>query len=67
MGETWDRFTTSVQIDANKPLTQKQWENIHRKFAQAIEEVIAESPKLTDQIGHVHLGSEWDDGIEICP
>jgi len=62
-----DRFTTSVCFTGNKPLTRKQWDKIHEAVTEAIENTIAESPKLTEQIGHVHLGSPWDNGREICP
>lgn len=66
MKETWDRFTTSVQVTANATMTREQWEDIHQTIADAIENCILESPRLTDLIGHVHLGSPWDYGIEIC-
>lgn len=62
-----DRLTISVCVTANKPLTQKQWQDIQRQVAESVENTIAESEDLTDKIGHVHLGSPWDNGIEICP
>ena len=66
-GKTFDRFTTSVCFTSNKPLTDKQWTAIHERIAAAIEDAIAESENLTDQIGHVHLGSPFGNGIEVCP
>ena len=62
-----DRLTISVCVTANKLLTQKQWQDIQRRVAESVENTIAESEDLTDKIGHVHLGSPWDTGIEICP
>jgi hypothetical protein len=62
-----DRLTITVCVTANKALTQKQWKDVQRRFAESVENTIAESEDLTKKIGHVHCGSPWDSGIEICP
>ena len=62
----FDRLTISVQVTANSPLSKGRWDEIHAMFTEAIEDRIMESDRLRDELGHVHLGSPFDTGREIC-
>lgn len=56
-------LNANVRIQANRPLTEKQWQKIHATLADAFEQAIAESPRLTEQIGSVYMPSPW--GMEF--
>jgi len=58
--DTWDRYTLTARVDANKPLTKKQWQFIHNAMYTAVKNAIAKSPKLTSQISTFDLWTEWD-------
>lgn len=60
MSDTFDQFTTSVQIRASKPLTQKQWERIHKLLRDSFERAIDKSGAVSPQIESVHMESPFN-------
>lgn len=66
MSKNLERTKLLIQLDSNVPLTRAAWYKIHKEVASAIEERIMESGKLTEQLGHVLIDSEYGQIDEIC-